>query len=60
MKPAIVFSLTIAGAVGALASPVAGTLVRPLDSQAEGLIVGAGLLMLAWLLRQGLPHKNVK
>jgi hypothetical protein len=60
MKLAIVFSLTIAGAVGALASPAGGTLARPLDAQPEGLIAGAGLLMLAWLLRQGLPHKDAK
>ena len=60
MKLAIVFSMTIAAAAGALAMPQSENWVRPLGAEPEALIVGASLLMLAWLLRQGLPSKDAK
>ena len=60
MKLAIVFSMIIAVAAGSVAMPASGTWVRPLGAEPEALIVGASLLMLAWLLRQGLPSKDAK
>jgi hypothetical protein len=60
MKLAIFFSVTIAAAAGAFASPASLSLVLPFDAQPEGLVAGTSLLMVAWLLRQGLSPRATK
>lgn len=60
MKLPIFFSVAIVAAVGAFASPASLSVVLPFDAQPEGLAAGTGLLMVAWLLRQGLSPRVTK
>lgn len=60
MKLATVFSIIIAVAAGSVAMPASDSWMRPLDAQPEALVIGASLLVLASLLRHGLPQKGAK
>jgi hypothetical protein len=59
MKLAIVFSMTIVAAAGAVAMPASASWGRPIGAQPEALIIGASLLALASILRHGSLRKKV-
>ena len=53
MKSLIVITISIAGALGATVSPLAGAPQLPLDARPEALVTGGVLLVLAAILRRG-------
>lgn len=60
MKLAVLVLMTVAGTAGALAMPTSIAWVRPHDARPEALIIGAGLLVLASVLRHRSPHSDTK
>jgi hypothetical protein len=59
MKLAIVAFITAAATGGALAMPTSVSW-EPIGAQPEALLTGAGLLVLASLLRRGVAAKKVR
>ena len=62
MKLAIFALITVAATSGALAMPVSGSWapsIGAIGAQPEALLTGAGLLVLASILRRGSPQKKV-
>lgn len=60
MKLAVFAFITIIATAAALAMPASNAWVRPADARPEALIIGAGLLVLAAVLRQRTPHQKTK
>jgi hypothetical protein len=56
MKLAVFVLITIAATAGAFPAPFFNTWMPRLDARPEALILGAGLLLLASILRRRLPH----
>jgi len=59
MKLAI-FSFITAAATGALAMPLSGSWGQSMGAQPEALLTGAGLLVLASIIRRGVAAKKVR
>ncbi len=58
MKLAIFALITVAATSGALAMPTSGSWGPPIGAQPEALLTGAGLLVLASILRRGVAAKK--
>ncbi len=59
MKLAI-FAFISAAATGALAMPISGSWGQPIGAQPEALLTGAGLLVLASIIRRGVAAKKIE
>lgn len=58
MKFAIFAFITAAATGGALAMPTSGSWGPPIGAQPEALLTGAGLLVLASIIRRGVAGKK--